>query len=100
MEPICSCFHSLVRSLPRHSFPPSGKARDGDGIYLIFEVGEVSHGGERVVRVGSHTGAGNLFARLAEHVTANKDRSIFRKNIGRAILSRVGDPFLLDWDLD
>lgn len=100
MEPICSSLHSLVRSLPRHTFPPSGQVRDGDGIYLVFEVGEVGHGGERVVRVGSHTGAGNLFARLREHVTANKDRSIFRKNIGRAILSRAGDPFLDDWDLD
>jgi hypothetical protein len=29
-----------------------------------------------------------------------KDRSIFRKNIGRAILNRDGDPFLASWDLD
>ncbi|MCY2927437.1 MAG: hypothetical protein NT031_18775 [Planctomycetota bacterium] len=30
----------------------------------------------------------------------NKDRSIFRKNIGRAILNRADDPFLTQWNLD
>jgi len=31
---------------------------------------------------------------------ANKDRSIFRKNIGRALLARDYDPFLADWEID
>jgi hypothetical protein len=30
----------------------------------------------------------------------NKDRSIFRKNIGRAILSKKSDPFLEQWNWD
>jgi hypothetical protein len=30
----------------------------------------------------------------------NKDRSIFRKNIGRAILARASDPFATDWEVD
>jgi hypothetical protein len=30
----------------------------------------------------------------------NKDRSIFRKNIGRALLNRDHDPFLPQWELD
>ena len=30
----------------------------------------------------------------------NKDRSIFRKNIGRALLKKANDPFLKWWDLD
>lgn len=30
----------------------------------------------------------------------NKDRSIFRKNIGRALLNRDHDPFLPFWELD
>lgn len=30
----------------------------------------------------------------------NKDRSIFRKNIGRALLNRDNDPFLEQWNLD
>jgi hypothetical protein len=30
----------------------------------------------------------------------NKDRSIFRKNVGRAPLNRSNDPFLAHWELD
>ena len=56
--------------------------------------------GSRVVRVGSHTGANNLPNRLMEHMTKKKDRSIFRKNIGRALLNQAGDPFLKQWNWD
>jgi hypothetical protein len=37
---------------------------------------------------------------LQHFVKENKDRSIFRKNIGRAILNRDNDPFLKQWELD
>ncbi len=30
----------------------------------------------------------------------NKDRSIFRKNIGRCLLNKAGDPFLKWWEID
>ncbi len=30
----------------------------------------------------------------------SKDRSIFRKNIGRALLNKVKDPYLAAWELD
>lgn len=40
-------------------------------------------------------------SRVKQHfVNENKDRSIFRKNIGRAILQRVEDPFLEQWNWD
>ena len=42
-----------------------------------------------------------LKSRLRQHfVNENKDRSIFRKNIGRALLNKVQDPFLEQWNLD
>jgi len=34
------------------------------------------------------------------HVNENKDRSIFRKNIGRALLDKNKDPYLKIWELD
>jgi hypothetical protein len=72
-----------------------------DGIYLLVEAGEIGHGGDRIVRVGSHRASAQLPWRLREHFfTENKDRSIFWKNIGRALLRRAGDPFLSQWDLD
>lgn len=63
--------------------------------------GEIAHGGDRIVRVGTHTGEGNLQARLNEHLyIPNKDRSIFRKHIGRCILCRRRDPFYEQWEID
>ncbi len=60
-----------------------------------------SHGTNRIVRVGTHTGNNQLRSRLRQHfLIENKDRSIFRKNIGRALLNRDHDPFLQAWELD
>ncbi len=99
-EPTCAALHALVSSLPVFEFPPAERPVAPNGLYFIFERGELAHGGSRIVRIGSHTGHGNLFARLREHVTHNKDRSIFRKNVGRALLAKERDPFLEDWDRD
>lgn len=68
---------------------------------MVFEEGEYAHGGSRVVRVGSRTGDDQLPFRLTQHfLLENKDRSIFRKNIGCALLNRDGDPFLAQWEQD
>lgn len=98
-DDICAELHHTVSTLERHPFPPSARV-PANGVYFVFEREERAHGTDRVVRVGSHTGRGNLAARLAEHVTHNKDRSIFRKNIGRSLLNRAQDPFLQSWNLD
>jgi hypothetical protein len=67
----------------------------------LFEQGEHAHGVDRIVRIGTHTGNDQLPSRLEQHfVKENKDRSIFRKNIGRALLCRDNDPFLCQWDID
>ncbi|HEX8993855.1 MAG TPA: hypothetical protein VF803_01230 [Candidatus Paceibacterota bacterium] len=97
----CDSFHALVHSLPVLNFPFTDAAVPSDGIYVVFERGERAHGGARIVRIGTHTGEGQLPSRLRQHfLTPNKDRSIFRKNIGRALLARDNDPFLADWEID
>jgi hypothetical protein len=84
-----------------HSFPLDLRRIPPDGIYLLFERSEESHGGPRIVRVGTHTGPGQLTSRLRQHFEQeNKDRSIFRKHIGRCFLNRTRDPYLADWDHD
>ena len=101
MSKKCSVLHDLAHSSLRLSFRDDFSRLPEDGIYLLFEHGESGHGGDRIVRVGSHTGDKQLQPRLRQHfLVENKDRSIFRKNIGRAILSASGDPFLADWELD
>lgn len=97
---LCHRVHAAIRFLPVLPFPAEKERLPKDGVYLLFEKGETGHNGARIVRVGSHTGSGNLPNRLKEHTTANKDRSIFRKNIGRALLNREQDPFLEQWNWD
>lgn len=101
MSGLCYDLHQLAVRLPLHSFPFVESTIPEDGIYILFEEGEDAHGQRRIVRVGTHTGVRQLRPRLRQHfVQQNKDRSIFRKNIGRALLHRANDPFLKDWNLD
>ena len=83
---ICEALHAWVNSLPALRFPFGVSQIPLNGIYVLFENGEVGHGGHRIVRVGTHTGHNQLTSRLRQHfLIENKDRSIFRKNkIGRA----------------
>lgn len=97
----CTSLHEWVHTLPECRFPFDDARIPRNGIYFLFEEGEYAHGDRRIVRIGTHTGEGQLLSRLKQHfLVANKDRSIFRKNIGRALLARDGDPFLSDWELD
>lgn len=101
MSEICQRLHSLFNRLPRQRFPFDEETIPGNGIYVLFESGEHAHGVDRIVRVGTHTGVNQLRSRLKQHfVNENKDRSILRKNIGRAILQKEKDPFLEQWNWD
>ena len=100
-DAACERVHSLICDLTTFTYPFDLDALPTDGIYILFEEGEAAHGNDRIVRIGTHTGGGQLRSRLSQHLmTENKDRSIFRKNIGRCLLSRDADPFLDDWNLD
>jgi hypothetical protein len=101
MSKICSKIHQLVNTLPKLHYPFSEANVPYNGIYILFEKGEIGHSTSRIVRIGSHTGSNQLRSRLYEHyLKENKDRSILRKNIGRAILNRDNDPYLKLWEID
>jgi len=101
MSEICARVHRLCSVRPSFSFPFDETVIPLNGIYVLFEDGEMAHGSSRIVRVGTHTGNAQLRSRLRQHfINPNKDRSIFRKNIGRALLNRDHDPFLAQWELD
>jgi hypothetical protein len=101
MSEICAQLHQALRALGRHRFPFDPKRIPPNGLYVLFEKGETGHGGDRIVRVGTHTGEAQLRSRLKQHfITPSKDRSIFRKNIGRALLNRDHDPFIRAWEFD
>jgi len=101
MSKECAFLHQVVCSLKRYHFPFDESAIPQDGIYVLFQKGEIGHGAERIVRIGTHTGEGQLPSRLWQHfLNENKDRSIFRKNIGRAILKKTNDSFFDQWEID
>jgi hypothetical protein len=101
MSEDCAQLHRWLHDRPRLRFPFEAASIPRNGIYVLFESGETAHGGDRIVRIGTHTGQNQLRARLQQHfVLENKDRSIFRKNIGRALLAKAGDPFIEQWEFD
>ncbi len=116
MSDTCEWLHRSLRELPILRFPFQIDQLPNNGIYFLYEDGEVwGHGGHkpRIVRIGTHND-GNFQSRISEHFlldearkmdfgldqAAPKDRSIFRKHIGRAILNKQGDPYLSIWNYD
>jgi hypothetical protein len=103
MNNIALQLHEIFNSQRRFDFPFNAFKNDmpKNGVYLIFENGEQYQGLDRIVRVGTHTGNNQLHSRLTQHfLKENKNRSIFRKNIGRCILNIEKSPYLKFWELD
>ena len=97
----CDQLHRLFCAMPRYTWDQISQIPFTNGIYIIFEKGEQYHGMERIVRIGTHTSANRLKARLLDHfVHENHDGSIFRKNVGKAILNAHRDPYLAAWTMD
>jgi len=95
MESSALQLHELFNSekLIRYSYPFGGKGFLTNGIYIFFEKGEAITTPEgkildRIVRVGTHRGEGNLYKRLKQHFTGNITSSIFRKDIGEALSTK------------
>ena len=101
VDEVCHDLHHLLGGLTAFGFPYPESQIPQNGIYVLFEDGEFAHGTNRVVRIGTHTGTNQLRSRLKQHFLSEvKDRSIFRKNIGRCLLNRDNDPFLGFWEVD
>ena len=93
--------HKMFSRLPVYNWRTIDDIPIQDGIYIVFEKGEIYKGSARIVRVGTHTSQGRLKQRLKDHfVRENHNGSIFRKNIGKAMLNRERDPYLPIWTLD
>lgn len=101
MKSIVAELHELFNNKTRLSFPFEDKDIPKNGVYIIFQKGESFKGMDRIVRVGTHTGQNQLRSRLRQHFEKeNKNRSIFRKNIGRCFLELEKSSYLPIWELD
>jgi len=112
---LCKWLHEQLEQLPLVEFPFALNRLPRNGIYFFYETGENwGHGDNRprIVRVGTHKD-GNFRSRIAEHFLfdeskmnfnslkpAPHERSIFRKNIGRALLKKREDEYLQTWEID
>lgn len=98
---LCYELHKLFNSMRRYTADTIEEIPFKNGIYIFFQKGEKYGDMDRIVRVGTDTGKNQLKSRMRQHlVKENKDRSIFRKNIGRALLSKRKDPLLDYWNID
>lgn len=102
-ESVCTCeeLHLLCERAKHFTYPFDSEAIPKNGIYIMYENNEYGHVGNRIVRIGTHTGQDQLRSRLRQHFDLkNKDRSIFRKNLGRAMLMSMDSGYLEIWNLD
>lgn len=115
MSESCKWLHENLEILKQVKFPFKLELLPRNGIYFFYENGETWGHGERksrIVRVGTSKD-GNFRSRISEHFLfdeskmsfdANRpaphDRSIFRKNIGRALLNQRRDKYLQIWEID
>jgi len=112
---LCKWLHENLELLPLIRFPFKLECLPRNGICFFYEDGEIwGHGGNkpRIVRIGTHRGW-NFRNRIAEHYLLDdrkmdfsvdkpkpSDRSVFRLNIGRALLNQRGDEYLQIWNKD
>jgi hypothetical protein len=105
LSETCKWLHEQLELLPIFKYPFNLKLLPNNGIYFFYEEGENSDHGSgvpkpRIVRIGTHK-ENNFRSRISEHFLLNElkmnfthtnpkpsDRSIFRKNIGRALLNK------------
>lgn len=100
-DELCLNLHRLFNNMQRYDYSTIDEIPFTNGIYIMFEKGESYRGYDRIVRVGTHTSDNRLKKRLKDHfLKENKDGSIFRKNIGKAILNKNRHPYLNVWNLD
>jgi hypothetical protein len=93
--------HQYFNSLPRYNYSQIDKIPFSNGIYVMFEQNEFIYDVDRIVRIGTHKSESRLKNRLKDHfLTEDKNGSIFRKNIGRALLNSRSDDYIKIWELD
>lgn len=107
---ICDQLHTILRNGKRFYWNKEEDNKEriidekdlpSNGIYIVFDKGEAGHNGDRIVRIGTHNGQGEFRSRISQHfINENKNRSIFRKNIGRAFLYLNHDEYLKVWNYD
>lgn len=93
--------HDMIRKMPQYTWDTIGNLEFENGIYIIFEPKNSDGASNRIVRIGTHTGPDRLKGRIRGHYISNrKDGSVFRKDIGLAMLNKERDEYSDIWNLN
>ena len=84
-DTLTRTIHELVWSLPRRSLADGFDGLPDDGIYFMFERGEDTPLGPRIVRVGINKGQGRFRRRLRDHFRGHLYGSVFRRHLAAAL---------------
>ena len=110
----CKELHEALECLPVFRYPFDYHDMPSTGIYFFYEEGETCKFDDekpRIVQAGTHK-KNNFCSRMRDHyVSYSKmnfdphkspphDSSIFRKNLGRAILNKEHNAYLEVWNID
>lgn len=103
MTDLYDHIHQFFNNQQRFSFPYDKieikRITDSNGLYVLFEKGESYNGFDRIVRIGSHDGKNRLLKRIKDHfLTSEQRKSIFRKHIGRCLLTIENDDYIENWN--
>lgn len=91
--------HELFSNMPRYDYTKIRDVLFKNGIYIMFNSGEKYLDYDRIVRVGTHREQDNLKKRLRTHFNQmNQRSSIFRRNIGRIIVSERNSDYYTTWN--
>lgn len=55
MSGVCGKLHEILWEGRRYRFGDGFSYMPKNGVYVLFEKGESGHGGDRIVRIGTHT---------------------------------------------
>ncbi len=92
--------HELFSKLNKYNYTNINDVPFKNGIYAVYEDGEVFFDMDRIVYIGDHSTDDRLITRIKCHYQPNKDGSILRKKIGTAILNKNNDDYVDAWKKD
>jgi hypothetical protein len=101
MSEQCRWLHDQLDFLRLFRYPFIKEELPDNGIYFFYEEGETwGHGGDnpRIVRIGTHKKDKNFQKRMCKHFSHRRRESVFRRNIGSALLKKNHDPYLATWE--
>ncbi len=84
--------YELLRTNTRYNGQSDLNSIPLNGVYVMYEKGELNDGKERIVRIGINEQQDCLRERIRSHYKGTIRRSVFRKHIGGSLSNKNGSP--------